>query len=89
MPHKTLNSKKVTLKHRALFLIRFGAHAFNHRLFRYTIEMEERTKIAYDLDESEYIIVGNRVYLAKKVKMISAYKTKNASSKFFFANRNN
>ena len=53
MPHKTLNSNKVTLKHRASFLVRFGAHS-NHRLFRYTIEMEERTKIAYDLDESEH-----------------------------------
>ena len=50
MPYKILNSNKVTLKHRASFLIGFS----NHRLFRYTIEMEERTKIAYDLDESEY-----------------------------------
>ena len=49
--------------------------------------MEERTRIAYDLDESEHK-VGNRVYLAKRVKIISIYKTKNASSKFF-SNRNN
>ena len=67
MLYKTLNSNKETLKHRASFLIRFGAH----RLFRYTIEMEERT---YDLDENQKgsIKIGNRVYLAKRVKNISA-----------------
>ena len=87
MPYKTLNSNKVTLKHTASFIIRFGAH--NHRLFRYTIEMEERTKIAYDLDESEYKSWKSCVFaLAKRVKIISAYKTKNTSSTFF-ANRNN
>ena len=34
------------------------------------------------------IKVENRLYLAKRVKIISAYKTKNASNKFF-ANQNN
>ena len=42
--------------------------------------------IMYDVAVS--IKVGNRVYFGKKIKIISAYKTKNASSKFF-ANRNN
>ena len=46
--------------------------------------MEERIKIAYDLDESEYKSWKSCVF----GKKISAYKTKNASSKFF-ANRNN
>ena len=50
--------------------------------------MEERTKIAYGLDESEYKSWKSCVYLGERVKIISAYKTKNASSKFF-ANRNN
>ena len=53
--YKTLNLNEVTLKHRASFLICFGTHStIGSLLFRYTIEMEECTKIAYDLDESEY-----------------------------------
>ena len=46
--------------------------------------MEERTKIAYDLDESEYKSWKSCVF----GKIISAYKTKNTSSKLL-ANRNN
>ena len=80
MAFKNSNSNNVTLKHRALFLI-FRWSSFNHWLFRYIIEMEEHTKIAQDLDGS--IKVGNRVYLAKRVQIISASKAKNASSKFF------
>ena len=43
--------------------------------------MEECTKIAYDLDESEYKN-WKSCFLAKRVKIISANETKNASSKF-------
>ena len=43
--------------------------------------MEERT---YTILMKVSIKVGNRlVYLAKRVKIMSAYKTKNASSKCF------
>ena len=48
--------------------------------------MEERTKIAYDLDESEYKSWKSCVF-GKTVKIISAYKTKNVSNKFFLQNR--
>ena len=86
MPYKTLNSNKVTLKHRASFLIRFGAHSTIGSL-----DTRSRWRSIQKLPTilmKVSIKVGNRVYLAKRVKIISAYKTKNASSKFF-ANRNN
>ena len=87
MPYKTLNSNKVTLKHRASFLICFGAHSTIGSL-----DTRSRWRSVLKLPTilmKVSIKVGNRVYLAKGVKIISAYKTKNASSKFFFANRNN
>ena len=81
MPYKTLSSNKVNLS----IGLRFYWSSSNHRLFRYTIEMEERTKIACNLDDSS-IKVGNSVFGKKSyLKIIAAYKTKNASSMFFFS----
>ena len=86
MPHKTLNSNEVTLKHRSSFLICIGAHSTIG-----TLDIQSRWRSVQKLPTivmKMSIKVGNRVYLAKRVKIIAAYKTKNASSKFF-ANRNN
>ena len=86
MPYKTLNSNKVILKHRASFLIRFGAHSTIGSL-----DTRSRWRSVQKLPTilmKVSIKVGNRVYLAKIVKIISTYKTKNASNKLF-ANRNN
>ena len=78
--YETLNSNKVTLKHRASFLIRFGAHSTIGSLDTRS-RWRSVQKLSTILMEVS-IEVGNRVYLAKRVKIISAYKMKNASSKF-------
>ena len=86
MPYKTLNSNKVTLMHRASFLIRFGAHSTVGSL-----DTRSRWRSVQKLPTilmKVSIKVGNRVYLVKRVKIVSTYNTKNASSTFF-ANRNN
>ena len=69
MPYKTLNSNKVTLNHRASFLIRFRAHSTIGSLDTLSMEMEEHTKIAYDLDGSEYKSWKSCVFWQKELKL--------------------
>ena len=44
--------------------------------------MEKRTKMTHDLDENEFKSRKLCVF-SERVNIIAAYKTKNASSKFF------
>ena len=70
MAHKTFSSNNVPLNHCASFIFNSLRRFLNHRLrlCRYSIEMEERIKIAYDLDGGWHKSWKSRVFGDRRSK---------------------